>query len=144
MIDRQTTFLEKMLAGTHIGSALRQKKDTYISAINIITRLSLMETRDGALLSPPAFACSTLITYLTSKIDTEVRFLQVSSSSSSSSSPPLRSHSPRQAFGFSLSACINAATTGTQEILRHCRKTACLIGRVKEHKRIIYTFEGSF
>jgi hypothetical protein len=122
-----------------------RKKDTYISAINIITRLSLMENRNGALLSPPPFACSTLITYLTSNIDTEVRFLQVSSSSSSSSSSsPLRSPSPRQACGFSLSACINAATTGTQEILRHCRKTAYLIGRVKEHKRIIYTFEGSF
>jgi hypothetical protein len=26
MIDRQTTFLERMLAGTDIGSALRQKK----------------------------------------------------------------------------------------------------------------------
>jgi hypothetical protein len=26
MIDRQTTLLERMLAGTYIGSALRQKK----------------------------------------------------------------------------------------------------------------------
>jgi hypothetical protein len=135
-------FLKGCLQAHRLEARCARKRDTYISAINIITRLSLMETRNGALLGPPPFACSTLITYLTSKIDTEVRFLQVSSSSSSS--PPLRSHSPRQACGFSLSACINAATTGTQEIFRHCRKTAYLIGRVKEHKRIIYTFEGSF
>jgi hypothetical protein len=138
--------LKGCLQAQTLEARCARKKDTYISAINIITRLSLMETRNGALLSPPAFACSTLTTYLTSKIDTEVRFLQLSSSSSSSSSssPPLRSHSPRQACGFSLSACINAATTGAQEILRHWRKTAYLIGRVKEHKRIIYTFEESF
>jgi len=70
-------FLKGCLQAHTLEARCARKKDTYISAINIITRLSLMETRNGALLSPPAFACSTLTTYLTSKIDTEVRFLQL-------------------------------------------------------------------